>query len=102
MKGNKKAAPKKQMVYWDENNDIIDGPKNPEKLDGKAKTLATFYDNQVKSFSYSYGGLTAQREAQSKTPGNKNVLAMYIDNNDWSGVTYSLGEGTCRGEHEGR
>ena len=93
VKGNKKAAPKKQMVYWDENNDVIDGPKNPEKLDGKAKTLATFYDNQVKGFAYSYGGLTAQREAQSKTPGNKNVLAMYIDNNDWSGVTYSLGEG---------
>ena len=93
VKGNKKAAPKKQMVYWDENNDVIDGPKNPEKLDGKAKTLATFYDNQVKGFAYSYGGLTAQREAESKTPGNKNVLAMYIDNNDWSGVTYSLGEG---------
>ena len=93
VKGNKKAPPKKQMVYWDENNDVIDGPKNPEKLDGKAKTLATFYDNQLKGFSYSYGGLTAQREAQSKTAGNGNVLAMYIDNNDWSGVTYSLGEG---------
>ena len=93
VKGNKKAAPKKQIVYWDENNDVIDGPKNPEKLDGKAKTLATFYDNQLKGFSYSYGGLTAQREAKSKTQGNGNVLAMYIDNNDWSGVTYSLGEG---------
>ena len=93
VKGNKKAAPKKKMIYWDENEDVIDGPKNPEKLDGKAKTLATFYDNQLKGFSYSYGGLTAQREAKSKTQGNGNVLAMYIDNNDWSGVTYSLGEG---------
>ncbi len=93
VKGNKKAAPKKKMIYWDENEDVIDGPKDPAKLDGKAKTLATFYDNQVKGFAYSYGGLTAQREAKSKTPGNSNVLAMYIDNNDWSGVTYSLGEG---------
>ncbi len=93
VKGNKKAPPKKKVVYWDENNDVIDGPKNPEKLDGKAKKLATFYDNQLKGFSYSYGGLTAQREAKSKTQGNPNVLAMYIDNNDWSGVTYSLGEG---------
>ena len=93
VKGSKKAPPKKKMIYWDENEDVIDGPKNPEKLDGKAKTLATFYDNQLKGFSYSYGGLTAQREAKSKTQGNGNVLAMYIDNNDWSGVTYSLGEG---------
>ncbi|WP_295679456.1 carbohydrate binding domain-containing protein, partial [uncultured Fibrobacter sp.] len=35
VKGNKKAPPKKKMIYWDENNDVIDGPKNPEKLDGK-------------------------------------------------------------------
>ena len=93
VKGNKKAKPKAKIVYWDENEDVIDGPKNPEKLDGKAKTLATFYDNQVKGFAYSYGGLSAQREAKSNTPGNPNVLALYIDNNDWSGVTYSLGEG---------
>ena len=95
VKGNKKAKPKAKIVYWDENNDVIDGPKTPEKLDGKAKTLATFYDNVLANgkFSYVYGGLTAQREAQSKTAGNSNVLAMYIDNNDWSGVTYSLGEG---------
>ncbi len=95
VKGNKKAPPKKKVVYWDENNDVIDGPKNPEKLDGKAKPVANgvFYSDGLKGFSYSYGGLTAQREAQSKTQGNKNVLAMYIDNNDWSGVTYSLGEG---------
>ena len=95
VKGNKKAKPKPKIVYWDENNDVIDGPKNPEKLDGKVKPVSggTFYDNQLKGFSYVYGGLTAQREADSKTQGNPNVLAMYIDNNDWSGVTYSLGEG---------
>ncbi|NLO23854.1 MAG: carbohydrate-binding protein [Fibrobacter sp.] len=93
VKGNKKAKPKPKIVYWDENNEVINGPKNPEKLDGKAKTLATFYDNEFKGFSYVYGGLTAQKEIASKTAANPNVLAMYIDNNDWSGVTYSLGEG---------
>ena len=93
VKGNKKAKPKAKIIYWDENEDVIDGPKNPEKLDGKAKTLVTFYDNNLKGFSYSYGGLSAQREAKSKTSGNPNVLALYIDNNDWSGVTYSMGEG---------
>ncbi|HQB65464.1 MAG TPA: carbohydrate binding domain-containing protein, partial [Fibrobacteraceae bacterium] len=93
VKGNKKAKPKPKVVYWDENNEVVNGPKNPEKLDGKAKALATFYDNGMKGFSYVYGGLTAQKEIDSKTAGNSNVLAMYIDNNDWSGVTYSLGEG---------
>src|SRR5574344_1119825 len=93
VKGNQKAKPKPKVVYWDENNEVVNGPKNPEKLDGKAKPIATFYDNGMKGFSYVYGGLTAQKEIDSKTAGNSNVLAMYIDNNDWSGVTYSLGEG---------
>lgn len=93
VKGNQKAKPKPKVVYWDENNEVVNGPKNPEKLDGKAKPIATFYDNDMKGFSYVYGGLTAQKEIDSKTAGNSNVLAMYIDNNDWSGVTYSLGEG---------
>lgn len=93
VKSNKKMPPKPTIVYWDENEDVIDGPKNPEKLDGKAKPFKTFYENQIPGFSYVYGGLTAQREAASKTPHNSNVLAMYIDNNDWSGVTYSLGDG---------
>ena len=93
VKGNVKAKAKPKVVYWDESNEVVNGPKNPEKLDGKAKTLATFYDNSIKGFSYGYGGLTAQKELDSKTAGNPNVLAMYIDNNDWSGVSYSLGEG---------
>ena len=93
VKGKNQVSPKKDIVYWDENDDVINGPRNPERLDGKAKAFATFYDNGVKGFSYSYGGLTSQREARSGMSGNPNVLAMYIDNNDWSGVTYSLGEG---------
>ena len=93
VKGNKSVKPKEKIIYWDENTEIVDGPKNPETLDGKAKTIATFYSDNFSGFSYVYGGLTAQKEVSSKTPGNKGVLAMYIDNNDWSGVTYSLGEG---------
>ncbi|MCK9181788.1 MAG: carbohydrate-binding protein [Fibrobacteraceae bacterium] len=95
VKGNKSAAPKAKIVYWDENNEVLDGPKNPEKLDGKAKEFKAFYTDGIPGFSYVYGGLTAQKELNAKTAGNpnKNVLAMYIDNNDWSGVTYSLGDG---------
>jgi hypothetical protein len=87
----KKAAPKAKIVYWDETEETIDGPKSPEKLDGKAKTLKAFYDNNFKGFSYVYGGRTAQKERPSSTAGNPNVLAMYLDDADYSGVTYSLG-----------
>jgi hypothetical protein len=87
----KKAAPKAQIVYWDEKTEVIDGPKNAEKLDGKATVLKTFYDNDLKGFSYVYGGLTAQKEQASKTAGNPNVLAMYLDDSEYSGITYSMG-----------
>lgn len=87
----KKAAPKAQIVYWDEKSENIDGPKNAEKLDGKAKPLYTFYDNDLKGFSYVYGGLTAQKEQPSKTAGNPGVLALYMDDMQYSGITYSAG-----------
>lgn len=87
----KKAAPKKKIIYWDEKVETVNGPKNPEKLDGKAKALHTFYSDDFKGFSYVYGGLTAQKEQPSKTSGNSNVLALYLDDSQYSGVTYSVG-----------
>ncbi len=89
------AKPKPKIVYWDEKDEIIDGPKDPAKLDGKAKALPNgiFYDNGFKGFGYVYGGLTAYKEQPSKTPGNSNVIALYMDDNDYSGTSFSLGEG---------
>jgi len=87
----KKAAPKAAQVYWDEIVESVDGPVAPEKLDGKAKTYKTFYDNGLKGFSYSYGGKTAMHEQESKTKGNPNVLAMYLDDGEYSGITMSIG-----------
>lgn len=87
----KKAAPKAKTVYWDEKDETVAGPAKPEKLDGKAKALRVFYDNAFKGFSYVYGGLTAQKERSSPTSGNPNVLAMYFDDAEYSGVTYSMG-----------
>jgi len=86
-----KSAPKAPQVYWDEKNEVVDGPANPEKLDGKAKTLKTFYDNNLKGFTYVYGGKTAIKEQASKTAGNSNVLALYEDDAEYSGVTLSAG-----------
>jgi len=89
------STPKPRAVYWDFTVETIDGPKDPAKLDGKAKALSggIFYDNDFKGFGYVYGGKTAWREQESRTTGNPKVLAAYMDDNDWSGVTLSLGEG---------
>ncbi|MCL2260125.1 MAG: hypothetical protein FWC15_02075 [Fibromonadales bacterium] len=88
-----KAKPK--VVYWDETNETIDGPKDAAKLDNKAKALpnGVFYSDNIKGYGYVYGGLTAFKEQPSKTAGNSNVIALYMDDNEWSGVTLSLGEG---------
>ncbi|MDR1812307.1 MAG: hypothetical protein LBQ87_05735, partial [Candidatus Fibromonas sp.] len=90
-----KANPKPKIVYWDEKAETIDGPKDPAKLDGKAKALpnGVFYSDNLQGFGYVYGGLTAYKEQPSKTPGNSNVIALSMDDNDYSGVTLSLGEG---------
>ncbi|MDR2555602.1 MAG: hypothetical protein LBC64_09275 [Fibromonadaceae bacterium] len=90
------SKPKPKVTYWDEKVEIIDGPKDPAKLDGKAKALAPngiFYENDLKGFGYVYGGKTAWREQESKTSGNPRVLAFYMDDNDYSGASLSLGEG---------
>ncbi|HSQ40786.1 MAG TPA: carbohydrate binding domain-containing protein, partial [Fibrobacteraceae bacterium] len=87
----KKSAPKAPQVYWDETPEVVNGPSNPEKLDGKAKTYKVFYDNGMQGFSYVYGGKTAMREQQSKTKGNPNVLALFLDDGEYSGVTLSIG-----------
>lgn len=87
----KKSAPKAKQVYWDEQVEVVDGPAGAEKLDGKAKALSTFYDNGLKGFTYVYGGKTAIKEQASKTAGNSNVLALYMDDMEYSGVTMSMG-----------
>jgi len=89
------AKPKPKIVYWDEKVETIEGPKDPTKLDGKAKVLqpnGVFYNGNMQGFGYVYGGLTAFKEQPTKTPG-RNVLALYMDDNEYSGVTLSLGEG---------
>jgi hypothetical protein len=89
------AKPKPKVVYWDETVETIDGPKDPAKLDGKAKALPNgiVYSDNFSGMGYVYGGLTAFKEQSSKTPGNPNVMALYMDDNEWSGVTFSIGEG---------
>ncbi|MCL2101259.1 MAG: hypothetical protein FWH22_06050 [Fibromonadales bacterium] len=89
------SKPKPKVVYWDEKNETIDGPKDPAKLDGKAKALPNgiVYSDNFQGIGYVYGGMTAYKEQPSKTSDNPNIMALYLDDNEWSGVTLSIGEG---------
>ena len=53
-----------------------------------------FTDNTpAGGFVYVYGGKTAYKVRSSTPEGNKGILAGYLDNNDYSGVTLALGAG---------
>jgi hypothetical protein len=85
--------PKEEVaeVYWDERNDKIAPPpdKRPEVKDEK-----TLFDNATPpgAFVYVYGGKTAYKVIPSTVKENS-MLACYLDNNDYSGVTLALGAG---------
>ncbi|MDR2579892.1 MAG: hypothetical protein LBC85_02730 [Fibromonadaceae bacterium] len=91
------AKPRPKVVYWDERNETINGPKEPAKLDGKAKALpngVVYSGGKFQGYGYVYGGMTAFKEQPSKTAGgNPSVMALYMDDNEWSGITLSIGEG---------
>jgi len=84
----------KDEVYWDEISEQIDGPKNFQTTtqDNIAKVI---YDDAAAKggFTYTYGGKTAFKDIKSKTAGNSSVLATYMDDNNYSGVSISLGQG---------
>ena len=88
------VEPKKggEEIYWDEIEEVINGPKDfqPESQDNILKVI--FQDDLPPGgFVYVYGGKTAYRIQESKTPGNEAVFAAYLDDRDYSGVTISLG-----------
>ncbi len=76
---------------WLDLDESSDAPtKDKLKLDDEI--AGSFFVDALPSggFPYVYGGKTAQKILPSTTSGNSAVLAAYIDN-DWSGVTYSVG-----------
>lgn len=81
----------KEEIYWDEvEEDIIalDVTKRPDVKD----IYTVFEDNfPAGGFTYVYGGKTAY---SIQNAGGKNpVIACYLDNRDYSGVTIALGAG---------
>jgi len=84
----------KDEVYWDEIVETVDAPKDfqtttPDNI------LKVVYDDIASpgGFTYTYGGKTAFKDVKSNTSGNTSVLATYMDDNEYSGVSVSFGQG---------
>ena len=78
-------------LYWDERQEMVTMPAsgaNPE-VEKVIKILSGGF--VAKSFAYVYGGKTAYK-MQSGSAGEP-VLACYMDNSDYSGVTVCMGQG---------
>jgi hypothetical protein len=77
--------------YWDMIQETI---PSPGVLPVGVKTAMWWYDNRTapKGFVYVFGGKTAYKEQAGTSGRYKNILAMYFDNNEYSGVTIALGD----------
>lgn len=80
----------KEEEYWDAKTEIIASPKLP---DPAIKPFKTLYKNDLFSgaFTYVYGGKTAVKVQSGTTKDYSGILACYLDNDDYSGVTLALG-----------
>ncbi|MBD3242159.1 MAG: carbohydrate-binding protein, partial [Chitinivibrionales bacterium] len=78
---------------WDEIEETIPAPPVAQQPD--VTVLHTVFDDAFAggAFAYLYGGKTAYRLQKTSDPANEAVLAAYLDNEDYSGVTIALGPG---------
>jgi hypothetical protein len=86
-------APDTDEQYWDERKDTLTGPPLAQAPD--VTPLHTLFDDKIagNGFAYVYGGKTAWSMQPATARANQRVLAMYQDNDDYSGVTIALGDG---------
>jgi alpha-L-arabinofuranosidase len=88
------AVTPRVVKYWDFIEETIDAPKDAGKYKKNEKVLGSVFvdDFSPGGIIYGYGGKTTARTQKSSTPGNTKVLSLYMDDQDWSGVTASLGK----------
>ncbi len=84
------SAPQKDIEYWDDREETVPGPVTEKPV---VKTLKTIFSDALPAgaFTYLYGGKTAAKIQPSTGSENAGVLALYLDNEDYSGVTLALG-----------
>jgi hypothetical protein len=79
--------------YWDEVVETIEPA--PVKPGADVKELAMIYDNDFKEPMHGevYGARTAFAQQNTTDPnGNPHVMAVYLDNSDYSGVEFNWGK----------
>lgn len=82
----------KQEEYWD---DQIETIASPSPRDPAIKPVKNIFRNDFPAggFVYVYGGKTAYKIQKGTTKDYTGILALYEDNDDYSGVTVALGKG---------
>lgn len=79
--------------YWDEREDQVAPPPVANKPP-VTETKTIFGDALPGTgFCYVYGGKTAYKVIPTTPPDDKGILACYLDNDDYSGVTIAMGAG---------
>ncbi len=86
-----RCEPAPEHVYWDEIQETVPAP--PAKKPVDIKVAKTFFKDDIPFGGYTevYGGRTAVKVQPTTSYSNKGVLAVYLDNNDWSGASLALG-----------
>ncbi|MCX7727219.1 MAG: hypothetical protein N2053_10280, partial [Chitinispirillaceae bacterium] len=85
--------PEVEEEYWDEREDKVVPPPVAEKPAVKEKRVIFGDEIAGGGFVYVYGGKTAYKVIPTTPPQDKGILACYLDNNDYSGVTIAMGAG---------
>ena len=82
----------KPEEYWD---DQIETIASPSSRDPAIKPVKNIFKNDFAAggFVYVYGGKTAYKIQKGATKDYSGILALYEDNDDYSGVTVALGKG---------
>ncbi len=77
--------------YWDLLDEIIN---SPDKTNESIKRSSVLFNNEIaqNGFTYVYGGKTAAKIQKGTNKSYSGILACYLDNDDYSGVTVVLGD----------
>ncbi len=82
----------KDEIYWDEIVETVDGPADFQITTPDNIISEVYGDGTVNGgFTYTYGGKTSFKDVKSNTANNSSVLATYMDDNEYSGVSISFG-----------
>ncbi len=85
------AKPESHQEYWEDKKETI----TPPLVRGdKGHVVHTLFRDEIPAgaFTYVYGGKTAVK-VQPGSQEDPGILACYLDNGDYSGVTLALGKG---------